>query len=158
MALRRRGLNMLEALLVLALAPQLALIAWGDLKGWRISNKANLLLGATYFVFAAAYGEVGTVAAHAGFAAAMFLIMLFAYRCGWLGGGDVKFLTASFLWVGPFCGLVYSLALLPPMLVYLLLTWLGVAPAKREGGRHHIPFGPVGAAALAYTLFVCRPF
>jgi prepilin peptidase CpaA len=149
---------MWDALLVLALAPQLALIAWGDLKGWRISNKANLLLGATYFAFAAILAAPWTIAAHAAFAAAMFLIMLFAFSRGWMGGGDVKFLTASFLWVGPDCGLVYSLALLPPMLVYVVLARLGAAPSKREGGRQHVPFGPIGAAGLAITLVACRPF
>ncbi|MFN3889792.1 MAG: prepilin peptidase [Beijerinckiaceae bacterium] len=149
---------MLHALLVIAVAPQLAMIAWNDFNGWRISNRANLAFAATYFIFAALLSAPWTIAVHAAFAALMFAIMLFPFTRGWLGGGDVKFLTASFLWTGPDCALVYSLALLPPMLAYLVLARSGVARAKREEGQHRVPFGPIGAVALAFTLVVCEPF
>lgn len=152
------GSKMWEVLLVLAVAPQLALIAWNDFNGWRISNKANLAFAATYFVFAAALSAPWTIAAHVAFAAIMLLIMLFPFARGWLGGGDVKFLTVAFLWTGLDCALLYSIALLPPMLAYLALARLGYARSKRDGGLHRVPFGPIGAVALAFTLVVCRPF
>ena len=149
---------MWELLLVAAVAPQLAYIGWADFNGWRISNKSNALLAATYFVFAAALGTPWSVGLHVAFAVFLFLVLLFPFARGWVGGGDVKFLTASFLWVGPDCALVYSIALLPPMLLYLAFVRLGVARAKKEGGQHRVPFGPIGAVALAFTLVVCRPF
>jgi Flp pilus assembly protein protease CpaA len=149
---------MWELLLAAALAPQLAYIAWADFNGWRISNKSNALLAATYFAFALALGTPWSVGLHAAFALFMFLVMLFPFTRGWLGGGDVKFLTASFLWVGPDCAFIYSIALLPPMLVYLALARMGIARSKEQAGRHHVPFGPIGAVALAFTLAVCWPF
>lgn len=149
---------MWNLLLIVALAPQLALIAWNDLHGWRISNKANALLAATYFVFAAALSTPLTIGLHVAFAAFIFLMLLLPFARGWLGGGDVKFIVASYLWVGPECALLYSIALLPPMLVYFALARMGLAPAIKEGGLHRVPFGPIGALALAFTLAVCRPF
>ena len=149
---------MRDALLVIVLAPQLALIAWNDFQGWRITNKANLALGLTYLAFAAVFSTPWTIAAHAAFAAFMFAIMLLPFAKGWLGGGDVKFLTAAFLWTGLECAQLFSLALLPPMIVYLALARMGVARAKEEGGLHRVPFGPIGAFALAMTLVLCRPF
>lgn len=149
---------MWEALLVLALAPQLALIGWRDFTGWRISNYANLLLAATYFAFAAALSAPWTIGAHALFATIMGAAMLFPFARGWLGGGDVKFLTVAFLWTGLDCSTVFLIALLPLMLAYLALARFGAAPAKHEGGLRHVPFGPIGASALAFTLVVCRAF
>lgn len=149
---------MWELLLVAAVAPQLAYIAWADFNGWRISNKANALLAATYLAFAVALATPWSAGLHIAFALMMFLVMLFPFSRGWLGGGDVKFLAASFLWVGPDCALVYSLSLLPPMLIYLLFVRLGYARAKKEGEQHRVPFGPIGAVALGFTLIVCWPF
>ena len=149
---------MWDVLLAVAVAPQLALIGWNDLKGWRISNKSNALLAATYFAFATVLSAPETILAHVLFAAALFAAMLFPFSRGWLGGGDVKFLAAAFLWVGPFCAAVFSVALLPAMLFYLLLARLGLAQSKKEDGLHRVPFGPIGAVALGVTLILCRPF
>lgn len=149
---------MLEALLIGVLGPQLVLIAIGDLRGWKIRNAANLALAATYVGFALFVSDVWTLAAHAAFALVMFALMLFPFSRGWLGGGDVKFLAAAFLWTGLECASTFSLALLPPMLVYLALIRLQLVPVKREGRLNRVPFGPTGALALGVTLAVCNVF
>ncbi len=145
-------------MLAVVLAPQLVLIAIGDFKGWRISNKANAALAATYLVFAAFLSTPGAIVVHAAFAAVMFALMLYPFARGWLGGGDVKFLAAAFLWTGPECASVFGIAMLPPMIVYLILARMGAARARKEGRLHRVPFGPVGVFALAVTLVLCQVF
>lgn len=143
---------MVSVLLFTALATQLALIAWGDLKGWRIRNAANLGLACTWVFYAALFSSAPAALVHGAFALAMFAAMLVPFRRGWLGGGDVKFLAAAFLWVGPAGALSFCLALLPATLGYLALARARIVPCERVGGLHRVPFGPLGGVALAAAL------
>ena len=91
----------IESILLLALAALLIGAAVSDLARFVIPNWLNisvLVLGITY---QAIYGDL-TMALGAGFAILIFGFILFAFRA--LGGGDVKLLSATAVWVG-FSGL-----------------------------------------------------
>jgi prepilin peptidase CpaA len=85
------------------------LVAWLTLAGACDLSRRQLpnglmlagLLGARLALLASTHPlAVGPLAAAAG-AAGGLLLTLPAYRLGWLGGGDVKFLLVAGAWFGP---------------------------------------------------------
>ncbi|EEA03602.1 peptidase A24A prepilin type IV [Burkholderia sp. H160] len=99
----------------------LASLAVGDIRSRRLPTRAVLLVACLYGVDAAVTGvSIVSLAAHLGAAAIGFALFALLFRCGWMGGGDVKLAAAVFLWAGPayawpvfsivsFCGLVLGL-------------------------------------------------
>jgi prepilin peptidase CpaA len=71
-----------------------------DLKQYRISNELVGVLVVVFFVHAVLSSRWETVVGNIAFALSIFLLMLYFYSRDWVGGGDVKLLSAAFLWVG----------------------------------------------------------
>lgn len=73
----------------------------GDLTTMRISNSLVLTLSLGYAVLAPLSGfSLSEMALSLASAGAVFCLALGAFTCGWMGGGDVKLMTATALWLG----------------------------------------------------------
>jgi len=127
-----------------------------DLREFKIRNDVVLILACLYGVYAYASGEWVNALSHVGLALAMFVVMLFFYARGWLGGGDVKILTVGFLWVGLRYALPFSLLLMFFSVSHIVMAekfaWVAI---RRVDGHARIPFGPSVAAALV-GIFVLK--
>src|SRR5262249_17145625 len=87
-------------------------VALTDLKHYKIRNELILVLTGLFFLHAILSGRWTMLPWNLGFAAVLFLMILYPYSKKMLGGGDVKLLTVAILWVGPFCALPFALFLL----------------------------------------------
>jgi prepilin peptidase CpaA len=72
-----------------------------DFRSLLIPNWIVVTLGAAFAVFAALYLEPMTVIWHVVVALAVFCLAAAFFAVNWIGGGDVKLLTAIALWAGP---------------------------------------------------------
>ncbi|WP_233804522.1 A24 family peptidase [Paraburkholderia sp. HP33-1] len=80
----------------------LASLAVHDIRSRRLPTRAVLLVACLYGIDAAVAGvNIASLAAHLGAAAIAFALFALLFRCGWMGGGDVKLAAAVFLWAGP---------------------------------------------------------
>jgi prepilin peptidase CpaA len=140
------------AVLVLAGA-LLVYLAVADLKEYRIRNELVLALGGLFLVYALVSGRWMVLHWHLAFAAGMFVLMLFSYSRGWMGGGDLKLLTVAFLWTGLLCAVPFLLGLLAFSLLHTLVAWLGWAASQQVHGRMRVAFAPSIAAGLI-TVFL----
>lgn len=101
-------------------AVALILAAVGDAESRHIPNRYPLAValgGLVFLLFMPGSGIVESLL----LAAAVFVAGLFAFARGWLGGGDVKLLSGTILWVG--------LAYLPLFLVIMALATVAIAVA-----------------------------
>ena len=103
----------------------MAYAASSDLLTMKIANWLDLLLAVAYFVLAfiaqLPLGDIGMSVA----AAAIVLVIAFAFFAfGWIGGGDAKLVAATTLWVGTGMMLQYLVyaALLGGGLTLLILA------------------------------------
>lgn len=72
-----------------------------DFKSLIIPNWAPLALVSAFAVFAALHLDWRTVLAHLAVAVVIFGVAVAFFLARWMGGGDVKLLTAVALWMGP---------------------------------------------------------
>lgn len=72
-----------------------------DFRRLIIPNWAPLALVAAFAIFAAVHLEWRMVLAHLAVAAVVFAVATAFFIARWMGGGDVKLLTAVALWMGP---------------------------------------------------------
>jgi prepilin peptidase CpaA len=80
----------------------LASLAVRDIRSRRLPTRAVMLVACLYGIDAAVAGvSIVSLAAHLGAAAIGFALFALLFRCGWMGGGDVKLAAAVFLWAGP---------------------------------------------------------
>lgn len=139
------------------------LAAYGDIRALRIPNLLCAAIAAVGVFRLATAGDLGTVFYTIGAAAALFFVGALLFRHGFVGGGDVKLLTASTLLVGyrdllPFlfvmsvCGLLVSIAVLTtkrtPLPLYLGPKFAVLA----ANSRLVVPYGVAIAAAGTLTL------
>jgi len=97
-----QGTIMVIDLVRLILFPTLmAFAAASDLLTMTISNRVSIILALGFLVLATVGGMAPlSIASHAG-AAALVLVIAFAFfACGWIGGGDAKLAAATALWLG----------------------------------------------------------
>lgn len=71
-----------------------------DFAYMRIPNWIPVTLVATFAVFALVHLDGSDALRHVGLAAAVFCLGVAFFVAGWIGGGDVKLLTAVVLWIG----------------------------------------------------------
>lgn len=101
----------------------LAMLALFDLRARRLPNVVVAAFAALYFVNVAMAGfSLASWGVHVIVGAVSLAAAALIFRLGWLGGGDVKFAAAVFLWAGPeywpvlvvvsLCGLLVALAVL----------------------------------------------
>jgi prepilin peptidase CpaA len=136
-----------------------------DFRSLLIPNWVIVTLGAAFAGFALLYLEPMTVIWHVLVALAVFSVTTAFFAINWIGGGDVKLLTATALWAGP--QHVASLLLIMSALGFVLaMVLMGlrthdtfIAPCLPDNmffsrlqalaKQGQCPYGvPIGAAAL----------
>ena len=152
----------------MAFAAVMAVAAFEDFRRLVIPNLLPIVLCAlcpVYFAFAPSfYGALTSI----GCALAVFLVGAVLFARGWLGGGDVKLLTAAVLWAGPagtpallmltgVLGGALALFLLMPFgsqITMAIRALLGQPPVSTERGMATpVPYGvAIAAAALIVIL------
>ena len=123
-------------------------VALTDLKHFKIRNEFIILLTGLFFLHAFISGRWTTLHWNLGFAALLFLIMLYCYSMKLMGGGDLKLLTVALLWVGPFCALPFALFLLVFSCIHIVAVKLKLVEARVVSEKNWLPFAPSIAAAL----------
>ena len=89
-----------------------------------IPNWIPLTLVGAFAVFAMLYLDGDAVLRHLGLAAVVFVLGVVFFVAGWIGGGDVKLMTAVMLWIGPQAATSYVIvmAVLGAVLALTLLA------------------------------------
>jgi prepilin peptidase CpaA len=75
--------------------------AWSDFKKYIIPNRIPLCLFALYPAYVMTAGPVVDWPLALGIAAGTLAVGLIFFAAGWMGGGDVKLISATALWAGP---------------------------------------------------------
>ena len=138
---------------------------WTDLTRLLIPNLVSIVLLALFVPFAVFSFEPMLILQHVGVALAVFVVTVTFYALGWMGAGDVKFMTAASVWMGPslILNFIVHMGLLGAIFaVFILLTrkyadlWRGVAVRVPPleyiialADKRRVPYGvPIGGAAL----------
>ena len=129
-------------------------VAFTDLKHYKIRNELILVLTGLFFLHAFLSGRWMTLPWNLGFAAILFLIMLYPYSMKMMGGGDLKLLTVAILWVGPFCALPFALFLLLFAGIHAFAVKFKLVEGKAVGKRRSVAFAPSVAAALISVFLI----
>jgi prepilin peptidase CpaA len=156
-----------QAIAVTGFTGVMTAAACEDFRRLVIPNLLPVALCGLWVVFFAAAPTLSGGLAALGCAAAVFVVGALLFACGWLGGGDVKLLSAAALWAGP-AGLVPLLMFTAVIGGALGLLWLTPAgrqlivwtrnllssPVSTEGGlAAPIPYGvSIAVAALIVIL------
>jgi prepilin peptidase CpaA len=72
-----------------------------DFRTLLIPNWISLALVAAFAVFAVFNLALGALGGHLLVMAVVLIVSIVFFLAGWMGGGDVKFLSAVALWMGP---------------------------------------------------------
>ncbi|NJM34565.1 MAG: pilus assembly protein CpaA [Rhodomicrobium sp.] len=144
-----------------------------DYSQLRIPNSVSIVLLAAFIPYAL-LGGVSPVWPHLVVGGAVLVAMFIFFALGWLGAGDVKFLSALMLWAGPSEGVMlmllfalfggafaFSLLGLRSVLQYypILAEWPVIGKFSRWARNGLCPYGlPIGLAALcvAPSIFLIR--
>lgn len=147
-----------QALLALCLILAAAEDAWR----YRISNGLSAAIVALFIVVAALQGFRIDWLDHLGAALLVFAVGVPMFARGWLGGGDVKLLTAVALWcgLGDLPLLLVLMSVVGGVLVLLLMAVRRALPAANEAAPRHgllrrgapIPYGIAIAFAALLVL------
>ncbi len=94
-----------------------------DFRKLIIPNWAPVALISAFMLFAAVHLGWRAITAHLAVAAVVFAVTTAFFVAGWMGGGDVKLLAATALWMGPEHGALFTVlvALLGAVLASTLL-------------------------------------
>ena len=138
--------------LLAALAIALLIAAFTDWRRRQIDNKLNaaIALAAPLFWWASGLTLID-VAWQLGVALLSLVILAGLFALRWMGGGDVKLLTALALWIKPslFLQLLVVMALVGGVLTLTLGAW---HIARRQRDRLAIPYGIAIACAGLWVL------
>jgi prepilin peptidase CpaA len=126
-------------------------VALTDFKEFKIRNELVLVLIGLFLVHSVVSGRWIEIHWHLGLAAVMLAIMLYYYRYGLMGGGDVKLLAVAFLWTGPWCALIFAVLLAFFVGLHTLAAKLDWVDVQRTERGSRIPLAPSIAAALVGT-------
>lgn len=145
--------NVLSEATLLAAIVVLVFAGLYDLRRHQIPNAVSATVAILYFAYAVSSGRSDAILGNVAFATAIFGVLLAGYRRRWMGGGDVKLLTAVFLWTGVHMSFPFSAFLLVAALLHVSAELSGVVETKIEGSvKGKIPFAPAVAAAFAATV------
>jgi prepilin peptidase CpaA len=163
----------LQSLALSLFTAVMAVAAFEDFRRLTIPNLLPLLLCAAWPLYVAATpspgGTIGGVLSAVGVALAVFLAGAFLFARGWLGGGDVKLLSAATLWAGApqTLGLLVVTGILGGALALILLSPFGrfafaagrlLGPLGDRQGLHDAPASavsvPYGVAIAGAGLIV----
>lgn len=138
---------------------------WTDVTSLLIPNWISVLLVAGFIPFALTQIGVSEMLYHFAIALVVFGVCVVFFVVGWMGGGDVKFLTATSVWMGsaqilPF---LFKIAIIGGVVALVLIffrsyanLWRGWGARFKPLGRvleladaRKVPYGlPIGGAAL----------
>lgn len=139
--------------LLVALAIALVVAAVTDWRRRQIDNWLNfgIALAAPLFWWASGLDLWPGVALQFGVGVAAFAVFAGLFALGWMGGGDVKLLTALALWIEPtwFLKLLVMMALVGGVLTLVMGAW---HIARRQRDRLAIPYGVAISAAGLWVL------
>lgn len=139
--------------LLVALAIALLVAAFTDLRRRQIDNWLNaaIVLVAPLYWWASGLDLWPGVGLQCAVASATFAICAVLFALRWMGGGDVKLLTALALWIEPgmFLQLIVVMALAGGVLTLVFGMW---HIARRDRDRIAIPYGVAIAAAGLWVL------
>jgi prepilin peptidase CpaA len=140
-------------------AATLFYVALTDLRHFKIRNEFIIVLTGLFFLHAFLSGRWTTLHWNLGFAALLFLMMLYFYSMKLMGGGDLKLLTVALLWVGPFCALPFALFLLFFVCIHIVAVKLKLVEAQVINAKKWLAFAPSVAAALisVFVIGCLRP-
>jgi prepilin peptidase CpaA len=112
-----------------------------------------MILVALFFTFSLPTSGVWPTFWHVIFASAIFVVILGVYSLGALGGGDVKLLSAAFLWMGAENASLFCILLAAAATAYLIIyRAFRILPIKLNAkGGIMVPYGPCIAAAWIGT-------
>lgn len=144
--------------LLIALAIALVVAAFTDLRRRQIDNwlTGAIALSAPLFWWSSELSLWPGVAIQLAVAFVALLVLAGLFAIKWMGGGDVKLLTALALWISPelFVQLLFIMALAGGMLTIVMGAWHVM---RREKQRLAIPYGVAiafgGLWVLAFDLF-----
>lgn len=138
--------------LLAALAIALLVAAVTDLRRRQIDNWLNaaIALGAPLFWFATGL-SLGDMGWQLAIALGSFVIFAGLFALGWMGGGDVKLLTALALWIQPvwFAQLIVVMAIAGGVLTMIFGAW---HVAARRKDKPAIPYGIAISGAGLWAL------
>jgi len=123
-------------------------VAWTDFTQFKIRNELILVLTALFVVHALLSGRWVSAHWNLAFAAFMLGVMLYLYARNWIGGGDVKILAVSFLWVGFDCALPFAVLLALCSAAHVLAARFEWVQVQQFDNRTRIPLAPSVAVAL----------
>lgn len=139
--------------LLLALAIALLVAAATDWRRRQIDNWLNLaiVIGAPLYWWTSGLALWPGVALQLGIAVAAFALFAAMFALKWMGGGDVKLLTALALWIEPawFLKLLVMMALVGGLLTLVMGAW---HITRRQRDRLAIPYGVAIATAGLWVL------
>ena len=151
-----------HSLVLLAFLLLMAAAAFEDFRRFIIPNPLTLGLCILWPLYFAASPSVGAALAAIACAVVVFAVGALLFARGYVGGGDVKLLSAAALWAGPagIANLLLLTGLLGGVLAVLLLipagarlfgglqAVLGHAAAETPAARN-VPYGvPIAIAAV----------
>jgi len=144
--------------------------AISDLRTFRIPNWISAVLLAAFVPYAILRWNEIPLLLHMGLGVFVFILCIVFWRLKWLGGGDVKFLGAISLWMGPPLILPFVLILsLAAALFAGLLMWVRrwnayiqhsnlpamVKQLIDRAENHACPYGfPIAIAAIAMVPYM----
>jgi prepilin peptidase CpaA len=157
-----------QAFALTVFAAVMAVAAFEDFRRLVIPNLLPIVLCAFWPVYFAAVPSLYGALAAIGCAAAVFVVGAVLFARGYLGGGDVKLLSAATLWAGP-AGtpalLMLTAVIGGALALFLLMPFggqiaaaargmLGQSPIRVERGlATRVPYGvAIAGAALIVTL------
>ena len=139
--------------LVGALAIALLVAACTDIRRRQIDNwlNATVALGAPAFWWASGLSIWPDMVIQIGLALVAFVALAGLFAMKWMGGGDVKLLSALALWLTPltFLKLLIIMSLIGGVLTMIIAAWQFTITRKRDA---KIPYGVAIACAGLITL------
>jgi prepilin peptidase CpaA len=143
-----------------------------DLSRYQIPNAVSYGLVLLFVPLAILNWAVLPIGLHVLIGVVVFVLSVIFWQLRWMGGGDVKFLSAIALWMGPDRILVFLILVTVVAVVFIsilkfLLRWNDLFQAGRypavfkqllqKSSERKIPYGlPIGIAALV-SYFMIAP-
>jgi prepilin peptidase CpaA len=117
-----------------------------DFRTLLIPNWISLALLAAFVPFAALHAPLGVIGGHFLVMAIVFTLSVIFFVAGWMGGGDVKLMSAIALWMGPghVASFVFLMALLGGILALSIMAVEKFAPFL---GPRLLRLAPLGRLA-----------
>ena len=148
-------MNTISYGLLIALAIALLVAAFTDIRRRQIDNWLNfgIALAAPAFWWSTGLSLWPDMALQIGVAVVTFLVCSGLFAIRWMGGGDVKLLTALALWLPfyTFMQLLLIMAVVGGFLTVLLVFW---HVARRQRDRIAVPYGVAIAIGGLWVLAI----